>query len=193
MLYRVNHTEVRVSLLEETTKNNKAGLLELGTALSGTKKQLAATTGLANETAIGMEKVNGTVVRVATRLDTVNSTAETNTEGLAEIVKVVGVANKQLAFTTGLANETALGLDLVNATLGQVKQLVQMHGKVIATANEAIKKINNKELPDVKESVEENHEMGKKNEEKLGSHENSIKKNEKELEEEASLISDNKV
>merc|ERR1712192_64250 len=44
-----------------------------------------------------------------------------------------------------------------------------------------------------KESVEENHEMGKKNEEKLGSHENSIKKNEKELEEDASLISDNKV
>merc|ERR1719264_2266371 len=179
---RVNHTEVRVSLLEETTKNNTAGLLELGTALSGTKKQLAATSGLANETAIGMEKVNGTVVRVATRLDTVNSTAETNTEGLAEIVKVVGVANKQLAFTAGLANETALGLDLVNATLGQVKQLVQMHGKVIATANEAIKNINNKELPD-----------GKKNEERLGSHENSIKKNEKELEEEASLISDNKV
>merc|ERR1719507_2145337 len=146
---RVNHTEVRVSLLEETTKNNTAGLLELGTALSGTKKQLAATTGLANETAIGIEKV-------------------------------VGVANKQLAFTAGLANETALGLNLVNATLGQVKHLVQMHGKVIATANEAIKKINNKELPDVKESVEENHEMGKKNEERLGSHENSIKKNEKE-------------
>merc|ERR1711863_217725 len=176
---RVNHTEVRVSLLEETTKNNTAGLLELGTALSGTKKQLAATSGLANETAIGMEKVNGTVVRVATRLDTVNSTAETNTEGLAEIVKVVGVANKQLAFTAGLANETALGLDLVNATLGQVKQLVQMHGKVIATANEAIKNINNKELPDVKESVEENHEM--------------VKKNKKELEQDASLISDNKV
>merc|ERR1712130_540645 len=82
---------------------------------------------------------------------------------------------------------------MVNATLGQVKQLVQMHGKVIATANEAIGKISNKELPDVKESVEENHEMAKKNEEKLGSHENSIKKNEKELEEEASLISDNKV
>merc|ERR1711970_479565 len=190
---RVNHTEVRVSLVEETAKNNTAGLLELETALSGTKKQLAATSGLANETAIGMEKVNGTVVRVATRLDTVNSTAETNTEGLAEIVKVVGVAKKQLAFTAGLANETALGLDLVNATLGQVKQLVQMHGRVIATANEAIKNINNKELPDVKESVEENHEMVKKNEEKLGSYENSIKKNEKELEEEASLISDNKV
>merc|ERR1719209_159030 len=190
---RVNHTEVRVSLVEETAKNNTAGLLELGTALSGTNKQLTATSGLANETAIGMDKVNGTLGRVATRLDTVNSTAETNTEGLAEIVKVVGAAKKQLAFTAGLANETALGLDLVNATLGQVKQLVQMHGRVIATANEAIKNIYNKELPDVKESVEENHEMVKKNEEKLGSHENSIKKNEKELEEEASLISDNKV
>merc|ERR1719430_1808042 len=190
---RVNHTEVRVSLVEETAKNNTAGLLELGTALSGTNKQLTATSGLANETAIGMDKVNGTLGRVATRLDTVNSTAETNTEGLAEIMKVVGAAKKQLAFTAGLANETALGLDLVNATLGQVKQLVQMHGKVIATANEAIKKINKKELPDVKESVEENHEMVKKNEEKLGSHENSIKKNKKELEEEASLISDNKV
>merc|ERR550519_1507285 len=174
---RVNHTEVRVSLVEETAKNNTAGLLELGTALSGTNKQLTATSGLANETAIGMDKVNGTLGRVATRLDTVNSTAETNTEGLAEIVKVVGAAKKQLAFTAGLANETALGLDLVNATLGQVKQLVQMHGRVIATANEAIKNINNKELPDVKESVEENHEMVKKNEEKLGSHENSIKKN----------------
>merc|ERR1712110_954757 len=176
---RVNHTEVRVSLVEETAKNNTAGLLELGTALSGTNKQLTATSGLANETAIGMDKVNGTLGRVATRLDTVNSTAETNTEGLAEIVKVVGAAKKQLAFTAGLANETALGLDLVNATLGQVKQLVQMHGRVIATANEAIKNINNKELPDVKESVEENHEM--------------VKKNEEELEEEASLISDNKV
>merc|ERR1719264_384065 len=162
-------------------------------ALTGTNKQLAATSGLANETAIGMDKVNGTLGRVATRLDTVNSTTETNTEGLAEIVKVVGATKKQLTFTAGLANETALGLDLVNATLGQVKQLVHMHGKVIATANEEIKKINNKELPDVKESVEENHEMVKKNEEKLGRHENSINKNEKELEEEASLISDNKV
>merc|ERR1712055_810877 len=190
---RVNHTEVRVSLVEEKAKNNSASLLDLAMALTGTNKQLAATSGLANETAIGMDKVNGTLGRVATRLDTVNSTAETNTEGLAEIVKVVGAAKKQLAFTAGLANETALGLDLVNATLGQVKQLVQMHGRVIATANEAIKNIHNKELPDVKESVEENHEMAKKNEEKLGSHENSIKKNEKELEEEASLISDNKV
>jgi len=190
---RVNHTEVRVSLVEEKAKNNSASLLDLAMALTGTNKQLAATTGLANETAIGMDKVNGTLGLVATRLDTVNSTTETNTEGLAEIVKVVGATKKQLTFTAGLANETALGLDLVNATLGQVKQLVQMHGKVIATANEEIKKINNKELPDVKESVEENHEMVKKNEEKLGRHENSINKNEKELEEEASLISDNKV
>merc|ERR1712212_735745 len=190
---RVNQTEVRVSLVEEGVKNNTAGLLELATSLSGTKKQLVATTGLANETAIGLDLVNGTLARVATRIDTVNSTAETNGEGLAEVGKVVAVTKKQLEFTTGLANKTALGLDIANATLGQVKQLVQMHGKVIATANEAIKKINNKKLPDVKESVEENHEMVKKNEEKLGSHENSIKKNEKELEEEASLISDNKV
>merc|ERR1712212_1255288 len=190
---RVNQTEVRVALVEEGVKNNTAGLLELATSLSGTKKQLGATTGLANETAIGVDLVNGTLARVATRIDTVNSTAEANREGLAEMEKVVGLTKKQLAFTTGLANETAMGLDMVNATLGQVKQLVQMHGKVIATANEAIRKINNKELPDVKESVEENHEMVKKNEEKLGSHENSIKKNEKELEEEASLISDNKV
>merc|ERR1712212_369203 len=190
---RVNQTEVRVSLVEEGVKNNTAGLLELATSLSGTKKQLVATTGLANETAIGLDLVNGTLARVATRIDTVNSTAEANREGLAEMEKVVGLTKKQLAFTTALANETAMGLDMVNATLGQVKQLVQMHGKVIATANEAIGKINNKELPDVKESVEENHEMVKKNEEKLGSHENSIKKNEKELEEEASLISDNKV
>merc|ERR1712130_894947 len=170
-----------------------AGLLELGTSLSGTNKQLVATTGIANETAIGLDLVNATLARAAARIDTVNSTAEANTEGLVELGTVVGVTKKQLAFTTGLANETAMGLDMVNATLGQVKQLVQMHGKVIATANEAIRKINNKELPDVKESVEENHEMAKKNEEKLGSHENSIKKNEKELEEEASLISDNKV
>merc|ERR1712212_730876 len=190
---RVNQTEVRVSLVEEGVKNNTAGLLELATSLSGTKKQLVATTGLANETAVGLDLVNGTLARVATRIDTVNSTAEANREGLAEMEKVVGLTKKQLAFTTALANETAMGLDMANATLGQVKQLVQMHGKVIATANEAIKKINNKELPDVKESVEENHEMVKKNEEKLGSHENSIKKNEQELEEEASLISDNKV
>merc|ERR1719391_1746823 len=190
---RVNQTEVRVSLVEEGVKNNTAGLVELGTSLSGTNKQLVATTGMANETAIGLDLVNATLARAATRIDTVNSTAEANTEGLAELGKVVGLTKKQLAFTTGLANETAMGLDMVNATLGQVKQLVQMHGKVIATANEAIGKINNKELPDVKESVEENHAMGKKNEEKLGSHENSIKKNEKELEEEASLISDNKV
>merc|ERR1712212_266299 len=197
---RVNQTEVRVSLVEEgvssvnsTTKNNAASLLELAMAITGTNKQLAVTTGLANETAIGLDMVNGTLSRIASRLDIVNSTAETNGEVLAEGGKVVAVTKKQLEFTTGLANETALGLDMANATLGQVKQLVQMHGKVIATANEAIKKINNKELPDVKESVEENHDMVKKNEERLGSHENSINKNEKELEEEASLISDNKV
>merc|ERR1712055_444353 len=183
---RVNQTEMRVSLVEEgvssvntTTKNNAASLLELAMAITGTNKKLAVTTGLANETAIGLDMVNGTLSRIASRLDIVNSTAETNAEGLAEVGKVVAVTKKQLEFTTGLANETALGLDMANATLGQVKQLVQMHGKVIATANEAIKKINNKELPDVKESVEENHEM--------------VKKNEKELEEEASLISDNKV
>merc|ERR1711971_1020081 len=183
---RVNQTEVRVSLVEEgvtsvnrTTKNNAASLLELAMAITGTNKQLGLTTGLANETAIGLDLVNGTLSRVATRLDTVNSTAETNVEGLAEVGKVIAVTTKQLAFTTGLANETAKGLDMANATLVQVKQLVQMHGKVIATANEAIKKINNKELPDVKESVEENHEM--------------VKKNEKELEEDASLVSDNKV
>merc|ERR1712038_293923 len=154
---RVNQTEVRVSLVEEgvssvngTAKNNTAGLIELGSSLTGTNKQLAATTGLANETAIGLELAN---ITYATK--------------------------KQLALTTGLANETALGLDMVNSTLGQVKQLVRMHGKVIATANEAIKNINNKELPDVRESVEENHEM--------------VKKNRKELEQDASLISDNKV
>merc|ERR1712038_381824 len=154
---RVNQTEVRVSLVEEgvssvngTAKNNTAGLIELGSSLTGTNKQLAATTGLANETAIGLELAN---ITYATK--------------------------KQLGLTTGLANETALGLDMVNSTLGQVKQLVKMHGKVIATANEAIKNINNKELPDVRESVEENHEM--------------VKKNKKELEQDASLISDNKV
>ena len=185
--------EEGVSSVNTTTKNNAASLMELALAITGTNKKLAVTTGLANETAIGLDMVNGTLSRIASRLDIVNSTAETNGEGLAEVGKVVAVTKKQLEFTTGLANETALGLDMANATLGQVKQLVQMHGKVIATANEAIKKINNKELPDVKESVEENHEMVKKNEEKLGSHENSIKKNEKELEEEASLISDNKV
>merc|ERR1711953_671044 len=149
---RVNQTEVRVSLVEEgvisvngTAKNNTAGLIELGSSLTGTNKQLAATTGLANETAIGLDMVNSTLSGVATKL----------------------------------ANETALGLDMVNSTLVQVKQLVRMHGKVIATANEAIKNINNKELPDVRESVEENHEM--------------VKKNKKELEQDASLISDNKV
>merc|ERR1711863_152893 len=149
---RVNQTEVRVSLVEEgvssvngTAKNNTAGLIELGTSLTGTNKQLAATTGLANETAIGLDMVNSTLSGVATKL----------------------------------ANVTALGLDMVNSTLVQVKQLVKMHGKVIATANEAIKNINNKELPDVRESVEENHEM--------------VKKNKKELEQDASLISDNKV
>jgi len=190
---RLNQTEVRVSLVEETAKNHTNSLLVLAMGLSGTNKQLAATSGLANETAIGMEKLNGTLGRVATRLDTVNTTAEKNTEGLAEMVKVLGATRNQLAFTAGLANETALGLDLVNATVGQVKHLVQMHSKMIATANEAIRNIDTKELPDVKESIAENHEMVKKNEEKLGSHENSIKKNEKELEEDASLISDNKV
>merc|ERR1711953_1089233 len=154
---RVNQTEVRVSLVEEgvssvngTAKNNTAGLIELGSFLTGTNKQLAATTGLSNETAIGLEMAN---ITYATK--------------------------KQLALTTELANETALGLDMVNSTLVQVKQLVRMHGKVIATANEAIKNINNKELPDVRESVEENHEM--------------VKKNKKELEQDASFISDNKV
>merc|ERR1712241_363171 len=101
---RVNQTEVRVSLVEEgvssvngTAKNNTAGLIELGSSLTGTNKQLAATTGLANETAIGLDMVNSTLGGVATKLATVNS------------------------------------------TLGRVKQLVKMPGKVIATANEAIK------------------------------------------------------
>merc|ERR1719370_318004 len=79
---RVNQTEVRVSLVEEGVKNNTAGLLELAISLSGTKKQLVATTGLANETAIGLDLVNGTLARVATRIETVNSTAEANREGL---------------------------------------------------------------------------------------------------------------
>merc|ERR1711936_45791 len=178
---RVNQTEVRVSLVEEgvssvngTAKNNTAGLIELGTSLTGTNKQLAATTGLANETAIGLDMVNSTLSGVATKLATVNSTARMNTAGLLELANITYATKKQLALTTGLANETALGLDMVNSTLVQVKQLVWMHGKVIATANEAIKNINNKELPDVRESVEENHEMVKKNKKDLDHAERSI-------------------
>merc|ERR1712088_933151 len=171
---RVNQTEVRVSLVEEgvssvngTAKNNTAGLIELGSSLTGTNKQLGATTGLANETAIGLDMVNSTLSGVAAKLATVNSTARMNTAGLLELANITYATKKQLALTTELANETALGLDMVNSTLGQVKQLVRMHGKVIATANEAIKNINNKELPDVRESVEENHEMVKKNKKAL--------------------------
>merc|ERR1712088_900134 len=82
---RVNQTEVRVSLVEEgvssvnsTTKNNAASLLELAMAITGTNKQLAATTGLANETAIGLDMVNSTLSGVANKLATVNSTARMN-------------------------------------------------------------------------------------------------------------------
>merc|ERR1711936_624389 len=104
---RVNQTEVRVSLVEEgvssvngTAKNNTAGLLELAMAITGTNKQLAATTGLANETAIGLDMVNGTLSRIASRLDIVNSTAETNAEGLAEVANITYATKKQLALTT---------------------------------------------------------------------------------------------
>merc|ERR1712116_48448 len=94
----------------------------------------------------------------------------------------MSTTKKELALTTGMANETAMGLDMVNATVELTKKIVVMHGGAIATARDAIKKINDKDLPDVKESQE-----------KLGNHENSIKRNEKELEQDASLISDNKV
>merc|ERR1711936_896927 len=89
---RVNQTEVRVSLVEEgvssvngTAKNNTAGLIELGSSLTGTNKQLGATTGLANETAIGLDMVNSPLSGVATKLATVNSTARMNTAGLLEL------------------------------------------------------------------------------------------------------------
>merc|ERR1712012_1354390 len=137
--------------------------------------------------------VNSTLSNVATELHNVNSTVDANSKGLSELTKVLSTTKKELALTTGMANETAMGLDRVNAMVGLTKKIVVMHGGAIATAREAIKKINDKDLPDVKESVSENHEMVKKNEEKLGSHENSIKRNEKELEQDASLISDNKV
>merc|ERR1712088_510587 len=73
---RVNQTEVRVSLVEEgvSSVNGTAGLIELGSSLTGANKQLAATTGLANETAIGLDMVNSTLSGVATKLATVNST-----------------------------------------------------------------------------------------------------------------------
>jgi len=197
---RVNQTEVRVSLVEEgvvkvnsTAKNNSASLLELAMAFTKMNKDLASTTTLANETAIGLDLVNSTLSNVATELHNVNSTVDANSKGLSELTKVMSTTKKELALTTGMANETAMGLDMVNATVGLTKKIVVMHGGAIATAREAIKKINDKDLPDVKENVSENHEMVKKNEEKLGSHENSIKRNEKELEQDASLISDNKV
>merc|ERR1711971_309541 len=73
---RVNQTEMRVSLVEEgvssvnrTTKNNAASLLELAMAITGTNKQLRLTTGLANETAIGLDLVNGTLSQ--TQMDSV--------------------------------------------------------------------------------------------------------------------------
>ena len=126
---RVNQTEVRVSLVEEgvssvngTAKNNTAGLIELGSSLTGTNKQLAATTGLANETAIGLDMVNSTLSGVATKLATVNSTVRMNTAGLLELANITYATKKQLALTTGLANETALGLDMVNSTLVQVRE-----------------------------------------------------------------------
>ena len=189
-----------MSLVEEgvvkvnsTAKNNSASLLELAMAFTKMNKNLASTTTLANETAIGLDLVNSTLSNVATELHNVNSTVDANSKGLSELTKVVSTTKKELALTTGMANETAMGLDRVNATVGLTKKIVVMHGGAIATAREAIKKINDKDLPDVKEGVSENHEMVKKNEEKLGSHENSIKRNEKKLEQDASLISDNKV
>merc|ERR1711874_845954 len=197
---RVNQTEVRVSLVEEgvvkvnsTAKNNSASLLELAMAFTKMNKDLATTTTLANETAIGLDLVNSTLSNVASELHIVNSTVDANSKELSELTKVLSTTKKELALTTGMANETAIGLDMVNATVGLTKKIVVMHGGAIATARDAIKKINDKDLPDVKESVSENHEMVKKNEEKLGNHENSIKRNEKELEQDASLISDNKV
>merc|ERR1711887_117549 len=175
-------------------------LVQVDDSLTNLTSRYNATVGLVDimESSITttITRVNQTEVRVSLveeGVSSVNTTTKNNAASLMELALAITGTNKKLAVTTGLANETALGLDMANATLGQVKQLVQMHGKVIATANEEIKKINNKELPDVKESVEENHEMVKKNEEKLGRHENSINKNEKELEEDASLISDNKV
>merc|ERR1712055_522758 len=161
----------------------------------GTKmnKDLATTTTLANETAIGLDLVNSTLSNVASELHIVNSTVDANSKELSELTKVLSTTKKELALTTGMANETAIGLDMVNATVGLTKKIVVMHGGAIATARDAIKKINDKDLPDVKESVSENHEMVKRNQEKLGNHENSIKRNEKELEQDASLISDNKV
>ena len=189
-----------MSLVEEgvvkvnsTAKNNSASLLELAMAFTKMNKDLATTTTLANETAIGLDLVNSTLSDVASELHNVNSTVEANLKGLSELTNVLSTTKKEMALTTGMANETALGLDMVNATVGLTQKIVVMHGGAIATARDAIKKINDKDLPDVKESVSENHEMVKKNEEKLGNHENSIKRNEKELEQDASLISDNKV
>merc|ERR1712172_21047 len=135
-------------------------------AITGTNKQLRLTTGLANETAIGLDLVNGTLSRVATRLDTVNSTAETNGEGLAEVGKVVAVTTKQLAFTTGLANETALGLNMANATLVQVKQLVQMHSKGIEHAERSINNLG-KALNVVTRKVKANRKTASVNEESI--------------------------
>merc|ERR1711953_1279939 len=161
-------------------------LIEVEDALTNLTVRYNATVGLVEimESSITttITRVNQTEVRVSLveeGVSSVNGTAKNNTAGLLELANITYATKKQLALTTGLANETALGLDMVNSTLVQVKQLVRMHGKVIATANEAIKNINNKELPDVRESVEENHEM--------------VKKNKKELEQDASLISDNKV
>merc|ERR1711863_103014 len=161
-------------------------LIEVEDALTNLTVRYNATVGLVEimESSITttITRVNQTEVRVSLveeGVSSVNGTAKNNTAGLIELGTSLTGTNKQLAATTGLANETAIGLDMVNSTLVQVKQLVRMHGKVIATANEAIKNINNKELPDVRESVEENHEM--------------VKKNKKELEQDASLISDNKV
>merc|ERR1711934_119079 len=161
-------------------------LIEVEDALTNLTVRYNATVGLVEimESSITttITRVNQTEVRVSLveeGVSSVNGTAKNNTAGLIELGSSLTGTKKQLALTAGLANETALGLDMVNSTLVQVKQLVRMHGKVIATANEAIKNINNKELPDVRESVEENHEM--------------VKKNKKELEQDASLISDNKV
>merc|ERR1719199_575362 len=109
-------------------------LVQVDDSLTNLTSRYNATVGLVDimESSITttITRVNQTEMRVSLveeGVSSVNSTTKNNAASLLELAMAITGTNKQLALTTRLANETAIGLDMANATLGQVKQLVQMH------------------------------------------------------------------
>lgn len=237
---RVGVVEEGVTAVNTTVGKNVEGLVELEAATDKDRQLLTSTTKLANTTAIQLTTLNTTVVankgavedlevhltttitrvnqtevrvgRVEEGVTAVNTTATKNTEGLVELEAATARDRKTLSSTTALANLTAhrvqelntsiasvaeiVGvhhrqLDALNATIEAVDKNVHQHHTELEGLRTALSHVEDEEMPELKQDIKKNKREITENASELDKNEYLIKHNNKNIIKNKNAISEN--